>query len=151
MGASPAGIRGRRRQGARSRRPPRPLRLSNGQGLQVTLDLDRGQIHQMIGAVLPTVSHPEPVNDRGEVPAEASGHDIWAELLDDLGAYDHLLRDISPQVRLESVETDGRQATITLVDGESASTFTYLLEDGEVPFGLAVDLATDFLNELERD
>lgn len=127
------------------------LRLISGQSLEVPLSSERKQLHQVIRTALPDASPPHLNDERGAVPVKAPSHEIWAELLDDLGAYDHLLPEISPLLSLKSVDSDGLQATITLTDGDSTSTFTYPLEGGEVPFGLVTDLATDFLNQIERD
>jgi hypothetical protein len=124
------------------------VRLGTGQGSEVPLGSDRTQIHQLLRAVLPEVSPPDLGDERGAVPAEASGHEIWAELLDDLGAYEHLLHEMSPRLSLVSAATDGSQATITLTDGDSVSPFPYRVEGGEVPFGLLTDLAADFVNHI---
>lgn len=52
---------------------------------------------------------------------------------------------------MESVDAVGLRALIILADGYSAFAFTYLLKDGEVPFGSVIDLAMDFLNHIKRN
>jgi hypothetical protein len=62
------------------------LGLGTGRSLKVPLSSERQQIHHVIRTVLPDASLPEVSIEGGEVLTEASGREVWEELLDDLGA-----------------------------------------------------------------
>lgn len=92
----------------------------------------------------PSEAAPEFVAD----PKTAQG--VWTELLLDLGASLHLMKELVPGLRVASVRREGTVATVPFHAGGTHRTFTLDLASGQEPCGVAIDWAFEFRGDASK-
>ncbi|GAA4367665.1 hypothetical protein [Paeniglutamicibacter cryotolerans] len=114
-------------------------------GGEVTLQLDgtRGQIVQSLrkrGATVRAPFEGEP----DTIPGDPGRHEVWCELLDDLGSSSRHLCHLDP--RLTGLEVSRGETTAWILVGNGLRTMVYevKLDGGEMTAAAAVDIAGAF-------
>lgn len=109
----------------------------------LALDSTRGQIVQALrnwglDALDPFDGEPQ------TIPGDPDSHEVWCELLDDLGAHSWHLGHIDSRLTYLEVHRDGALARILVGNGLRSMSLEVELDGGEMPAALPVDIAGDF-------